>query len=515
MKTLFGYVRVSTVKQGEHGVSLQEQRDALLRYAQRNALEITNWFEEKETAAKRGRPVFSQMLKLLKRGKADGVVIHKIDRSARNLKDWADLGELIDHGIEVHFANESLDLHSRGGRLSADIQAVVAADYIRNLREETRKGFYGRLKQGIYPLPAPIGYLDQGAGQRKEIDPVKGPLVRKAFELYASARYNLDDMVEEMYRLGLRNHRGGRVTRTGISNLLNNPFYIGLIRLRRTGELFQGSHEFLISKTLFDRVHHILEGKTNSKSNHYSFLFRRILTCIHCKRSLIGELQKGHTYYRCHTSNCPTTCLREENIDEAFRNALRPLCFTKEEQQYLQQKLEALKQDWATQQEEEIKSLSLILGRLGDRLNRLTDAYIDRAIDRELFEVRKSALLFEKKDLEEKLAYIRDEAASVPDRVAEFLELAGSAYFQYKIALPEEKRDLLKIVTSNRMVKRKQLDILLSIPFRGVAKRSPNSNSTPYRDRPRTLDKMLRKIIDWAKINSLGWMRPEKVSRRR
>lgn len=117
------------------------------------------------------------MLKLLRNGKAAGVVIHKIDRSARNLKDWADLGELIDQGIEVHFANESLDLNSRGGRLSADIQAVVAADYIRNLREEAKKGIYGRLKQGFYPMRAPIGYLDNGAAKPKTIDPVRGPLV--------------------------------------------------------------------------------------------------------------------------------------------------------------------------------------------------------------------------------------------------------------------------------------------------------------------------------------------------
>src|SRR5688572_17639304 len=144
MNNFFGYVRVSTAKQGEQGVSLQEQRDAISRFAQRNTLEIIGWFEERQTAAKRGRAVFAQMLKLLKQEKARGVIIHKIDRSARNLKDWADLGELIDQGIEVHFANESLDLHSRGGRLSADIQAVVASDYIRNLRDETRKGIYGR-----------------------------------------------------------------------------------------------------------------------------------------------------------------------------------------------------------------------------------------------------------------------------------------------------------------------------------------------------------------------------------
>src|SRR2546428_760399 len=163
------------------------------------------------------------MLKLLKQGKVDGVIIHKIDRGARNLKDWADLGELIDQGIEVQFVNESLDLNSRGGRLSADIQAVVAADYIRNLREETRKGFYGRIKQGLYPLPAPLGYLDKGTGKVKELDPTKAPLVKKSFELYGSGRYSLDPLCEEMFRLGLRNRTSNKVTRAGLSVLLNNP----------------------------------------------------------------------------------------------------------------------------------------------------------------------------------------------------------------------------------------------------------------------------------------------------
>jgi DNA invertase Pin-like site-specific DNA recombinase len=154
MKPVYAYIRVSTAKQGE-GVSLQEQREAIDRYAEKNALNIVSCFEERETAAKRGRPVSSGMLSLLRKGKATGVVIHKIDRSARNLRDWADLGQLIDEGVDIHFAHESLDLHSRGWRLSADIQAVIAADYIRNLRQATKKGFYGRLKQGIYPLAAP------------------------------------------------------------------------------------------------------------------------------------------------------------------------------------------------------------------------------------------------------------------------------------------------------------------------------------------------------------------------
>src|SRR5215469_12752860 len=172
MNEFFSYVRVSTTRQGEEGVSLQQQKDANESCAARRGIKISHVFEEQETAAKRGRPVFTKMLKLLKAGKAAGVIMHKIDRSARNLKDWADLGELIDSGVEVYFANESLDLRSRGGRLAADIQAVVASDYIRNLREETKKGFYGRLKQGLYPRQAPIGYLNRGSGKPKEPDPV-------------------------------------------------------------------------------------------------------------------------------------------------------------------------------------------------------------------------------------------------------------------------------------------------------------------------------------------------------
>lgn len=151
MKAYFAYTRVSTVKQGERGSSLQEQKSAIEAYASRHGLLVADWFEETETAAKIGRRMFNRMLAELGKGQVAGVIIHKIDRSARNLKDWAHLGELIDQGVEVHFAHESIDLASRGGRLSADIQAVVSADYIRNLKQEVRKGFYGRLKQGFYP----------------------------------------------------------------------------------------------------------------------------------------------------------------------------------------------------------------------------------------------------------------------------------------------------------------------------------------------------------------------------
>jgi len=502
MKTFFGYVRVSTAKQGEKGVSLQEQRDAINRYAQRNGLQISEWFEETETAAKRGRPLFNKMLKLLDVGRSDGVIIHKIDRSARNLKDWADLGELIDGGIEVHFVNESLDLHSRGGRLSADIQAVVAADYIRNLREETRKGFYGRLKQGIYPLPAPLGYVDMGKAKVKELDPIKAPLVKKAFELYSTGKYNLPGLIDEMYRIGLRNRKGGKVTQNGFSVMLNNHFYIGVIKLRRTGETFPGSHEPLIAKSMFDRVQRILDGKTNTGVQKHDFLFRRLLKCKHCGYSLRGETQKGHVYYRCHTRSCPVTCVREELVESAVLDKLLQLQLSEQEETYLRQELARLKQDWGKEQEGQISASNLRVSQIQDRLDRLTDAYIDRLIEKEVFEKRKSTLLMEQKEVEETLTGLQDKSSSVPDRVTELVELAGSAYSQYKTGFPDEKRDLLRIVTSNREADGKNVELRLAIPFDGIANRLHISNSAPYRETGRTIDSIVSKLVDSVKIQT-------------
>jgi site-specific DNA recombinase len=500
MTAYIGYVRVSTVKQGTKGVSLQEQRDAIVHYAERNHLSIATWFEETETAAKQGRPVFAQALKMLRNGQAGGIILHKLDRGARNLKDWAAIGELSDQGIEVHFVTESLDLQSRGGRLSADIQAVVAADYIRNLREETRKGFYGRLKQGLYPLRAPLGYLDQGKGKAKTIDPMMGPIVRKAFELYASATFNLDTLGAALHRLGLRNRNGRNVTRNGISTILNNSFYFGLIEIQKTGECFVGIHEPLITKSLFDRVQSVLKGKVNSRLQRHSFHFRRLLACSTCRYSLIGERQKGHVYYRCHSRQCPRASIREDQAQTVVEQFFRRIQFNEAEKAYFRFKVASMRKTWASRRDEEANSLNLKLKWIKDRLNRLADAYLDQAFDKSMFDEHKKSLLLEQKSVEESLeALSRKDAA--PDRLEKFLELASDAWLSHQIALPEERRDMVKICTSNREVRQKRLELKPSIAFQEIVGRSQTTHCDPHRDIPRTWDRILNTL---ARLNATG-----------
>jgi DNA invertase Pin-like site-specific DNA recombinase len=313
------YLRVSTLKQGE-GVSLLSQRETIVRFAVRKHLRVVGWYEEKETAARRGRPIFREVLQMLRSRKADGLIVYKVDRSARNLKDWAELGELIDQGIPVYFASDDLDMSSRSGRLAADIQAVVAADFIRNLREEAKRGIRKRLEQGFRPNGAPIGYLDQGKGQPKEIDPEKGPLVRLAFTWYATGEYTLRKLNRLLFDLGLRNRFAGRMTLSGLSHLLRNPFYIGYLDVRATGELLPGVHPPLVDRKLFFDVQARLKTRIWPRRMKHQFKYSRLLRCATCGKCLVGSLAKGRVYYRCMTMTCPTVSVREDRV-EIFMSA--------------------------------------------------------------------------------------------------------------------------------------------------------------------------------------------------
>jgi site-specific DNA recombinase len=483
MKKVFGYIRVSTVKQG-NGVSLQEQKESIIRYAEKNNLNIIQWFEELETAAKQGRPLFTMMMKLLRLGKAAGAIIHKIDRSARNLKDWAALGDLIDEGIEVHFAHESLDMDTRGGRLAADIQAVIASDYIRNLRDEALKGLYGRLKQGIYPFGAPIGYLNNGSGNVKTIDPISGPLVLKAFELYSTEKYNLYELAKKMYELGLRNTNNKAISKTTISKILNNPFYVGVMIIK--GKTFNGNHEPLVSVCLFNQVKSILHGKTNTKAVKHSFLFRRLIKCGSCNYSLIAESKKDHVYYRCHNKGCTTKTVREDRVLEPVMSIMSSIQFDKIEANLLNQLLEEVKLNWTSSKSKLSEAIKMQEQKVSQKLERLTDAYIENIIDKDAYNKKKGQLLIELKEYQGKNKDIALQKESIFRRANNYLEFLKTVLLSFNSGILEEKRKIIKIITSNLSFSENKLSITIKSPFLELADRSLFLSGGHVRPIPRT-----------------------------
>jgi len=344
MRRHFAYIRVSTARQGEDGASLPEQKAQIEGYASRHGLAITRWYEDRETAAKVGRTQFVQMMRAVKRGEADGLLFHKIDRSMRNYDDWAAIQSLINDQIDVHIAGDSIDLNSRSGRLTANILAAIAVDFIFNLKEEVKKGQDGRLKQGLYPWGAPPGYINNGGTELKTIDPIRGPLIRRVFEEYATGEHTLRTLREATYAWGLSTKSGKPLALDVINKLLRRKFYIGIVEIR--GETYIGRHEPLIPKPLFDRVQAVLDGRSGPRVYRKSpYALQRLLVCTACGRHLYAETQKGHAYYRCHSDGCKGTSLRESAVLDCLYDDIKAMKLSDEMYQSGKRATEALLTD--------------------------------------------------------------------------------------------------------------------------------------------------------------------------
>lgn len=440
MISCFGYLRVSTVRQGE-GVSLQEQRSAIEDCAKKRGLIVSEWFEEKETASKAGRPVFNQMIKRLRHGHAEGLVVHKLDRSARNLHDWAIVSALMDVNIVFHIATEPIDFTTRGGRMTADFLAVIAADFSRNQREETRKGLYGRLKQGLYPFKAPLGYLDTGRGQAKAPCPKNGPLIKDLYTLYLSGQHSLRSLHAEMNRRGLRGISGKPVSLHGIEKILSNTFYHGLITIARTGETFAGKHKPLVTKRQFAQVQLIKAGRCGPKVTRHNHSFQGIFRCGLCDGPMVPELQKGHVYYRCTSKRCEMTSLREDRIERALLTRLSEAEFTKSDIGQIKDRWDAGGADKDI--EANRRSILARIEAFETKLVRMTDLLIDGTLDKHTFETSKQTTNFELSQLRGQLDLMPN-PAELRKEQADYIKLFSSLVDTYRAGTRAERRELLQ-----------------------------------------------------------------------
>jgi len=122
--------------------------------------------------------------------------------------------------------------------------------YHRELGRRVSLALDAKARRGEWIGQAPTGY--RNVGGRVEIDPVTGPLVAEAFRLAARKRSSLRQILDELTPKGLRSRNGKPMGPSALAALLQNPFYVGMIRYK--GKLYEGEHEALVSPSLFDRA---------------------------------------------------------------------------------------------------------------------------------------------------------------------------------------------------------------------------------------------------------------------
>ena len=224
----FIYARKSTDEPDRQILSIEAQIAELRELVQREHLEVVQEFVESLTAKEPGRPIFNQMLSLVEKGVADGIVAWHPDRLARNSVDGGRIIYLIDVGkvVALKFPTFWFDTTPQG-KFMLNIAFGQSKYYIDNLSENVKRGLRQKVRRGEYPGVAPTGFLNDKAVHKMVVDPERFRLVRKLFELYATGDYSLKELRDEVTRLGLTSRKGKVLTISNIQMILVNPFCYG------------------------------------------------------------------------------------------------------------------------------------------------------------------------------------------------------------------------------------------------------------------------------------------------
>ena len=170
---------------------------------------------------------------------------------------------------------------------------------------------------------SPIGYVNE-KGKGIVPHPELSILVKKTFETYATGNFTLREVRDKFNALGLKRKSGRELAVSNYQKLLKNPIYTGLMRYN--GEIFEGKHEPIISKKLFDSVQEVMMRKSKPKSRGLKpYLYRGFFRCGECGCFITTETQKGHNYLRCtkRKNPCEQKYTREEIITSEIQKEIK------------------------------------------------------------------------------------------------------------------------------------------------------------------------------------------------
>jgi site-specific DNA recombinase len=470
-RNFFIYARKSTDDTDRQIRSIGDQLAELRELARRDGLTVIDTFVEKQSAKIPGRPVFNEMVARIEAGDATGILAWHPDRLARNSLDGGKIVYLVDTGHikELKFPTFWFEPTPQG-KFMLSVMFGQSKYYVDSLSENIRRGHRQKLKNGICPGSTPIGYLNDKKTRTIVVDPVRAPLVRKAFEIYAAGSYTLDRISETVNALGLTSRGDVPLSRAQYHRMFQNPHYYGVIRF--CGEHYEGTHEPLIGKKLFDDVQEAMRRKSKPKAPKLKpYLYRGFLRCGECGCLITTETQKGNNYLRCTKrvkKDCSQKYLREDAFSDQIDRYIGKLSLPDGWADWMKGELEKELENDTAAGGVFSEAIRLHLKDADARLERLMEGYLANALSLEEYRVAKAKIIDEKKQKEEELANAErhrtgwfelaitftnslktaEILAKSPDRLAklEFVKTTGSNFRLVNRELVARPRDAWQLV---------------------------------------------------------------------
>lgn len=330
------YARKSTESDERQTMSIDSQIKEMKAMAEREGLHIKDIKQESFSAKQSGcRPVFNQLLHDIRNGDYDGILTWAPDRLSRNAGDLGSLVDLMDlnrlQQIRTFTQSFSNTPNEKFLLMILCSQAKLEND---NRGINVKRGIRAKCEMGWRPGAAPIGYVNRAFGGVRDIvlDTERAPVVKEMFErsglLHQSGR-TIKDWLDGS---GFTTKAGAQLSLSQIYRILTNPFYYGYFAYPAGGPLYEGKHQPIITKELFDKVRVRMDQLVPEDKPAWGskqFPFKHLFYCGKCGSRLTAEekfkplkdgTKKRHVYYHCTRStkdfNCEEKSITAEIITD-------------------------------------------------------------------------------------------------------------------------------------------------------------------------------------------------------
>jgi len=253
--------------------------------------------------------------------------------------------------------------------------------------------------------------------------------------------------------------------------LLKNPFYCGLIKVKKNNQLYPHIYDRLITKDLFDKCQDVKNnrGKHKHKKTKIPFIFSGLVKCEYCDCTYSPDLKKGKYVYLKPSKkkgNCNyCKSIREEVALNQVRDILKQIQIPEDIlldiKQSLQNSLEAKKQfhnNYISKLQEENT-------RLQTKIDKLTNKFIEDSITKTDYDKYLTQFKTEQYNINKKLRVSIDADEKFSITLSTLLELASKSYQLFESSNQEEKRQIINLVCSNLKLNGEKLVFTMAKPF--------------------------------------------------
>lgn len=330
------YIRVSTEEQANEGYSINAQRERLTAYCHSQEWELYDYYMDEGFSAKdTNRPALQRMLNDVKERKFDVVLVHKLDRFTRKVKDLYGMLEDFDkYKVGFRSAQEQFDTTTPMGRAMMGMLGIFAQWERETIAERVYYGIEQMVQEGKQPGGNdPLGY--RRVDGQLVIVPNEAEFVRRLYRLYMD-RNGMPAITKILAEEGIH------MSINTIHYILRNPTYCGKIRWNhrrdgnRTGKdiIVDGTHEPIISVEEFEQVQKLrLTRSIGGRKSTSDFPFTGVLKCAKCGHHLVGSSRvrdqgRGgrERFYRCsgkiQYGVCDMPNIAEHKVDKEFVRVL-------------------------------------------------------------------------------------------------------------------------------------------------------------------------------------------------